>query len=84
MLQDGADAGHRPWLLSPELVSTSYAAATYGIPKAVTRRVGPAAYDVGAPGSEWVATLHLAQPVRQGAGGIWVVTRTASPEGSYQ
>ena len=83
MLQDGADAGHRPWLLSPELVSTSYAAATYGIPEAVTRRVGPAAYDVGAPGSEWVATLHLAQPVRQGAGGIWVVTRTASPEGSY-
>ena len=83
MLQDGADAGHRPWLLSPERVAISYAAATYGIPKAVSRRVGPAAYDVGAPGSEWVATLHLAQPVRQGAGGIWVVTRTASPEGSY-
>jgi hypothetical protein len=83
MLQDGADAGRRPWLLSPELVSTSYAAATYGIPDPVTRQVGPAAYDVGAPGSEWVATLHLAQPVRQGAGGIWVITRTASPEGSY-
>jgi hypothetical protein len=83
MLQDGADAGRRPWLLSPELVSTSYAAATYGIPDPVTRQVGPAAYDVGAPGSEWVATLYLAQPVRQGAGGIWVITRTASPEGSY-
>jgi len=82
-LQERADAGHQPWLLSPELVSTSYAAAAYGIPGAVTRRVGPAAYDVGAPGSEWVATLHLAQPVRQGAGGIWVITRTASPEGSY-
>ena len=51
--------------------------------QAVARRVGPAAYDVGAPGSEWVANLHLAQPVRQGAGGIWVVTRIASPEGSY-
>jgi hypothetical protein len=30
-----------------------------------------------------VVTVYLAQPVRQGAGGIWVVTRTASPEGSY-
>jgi hypothetical protein len=26
MLQDRADAGHQPWLLSPELVSTSWGA----------------------------------------------------------
>jgi hypothetical protein len=45
-------------------LDASYAAATYGIPEAVTHRVGPTAYDVGAPGSDWVATLHLAQPVR--------------------
>ena len=83
MLQDGADAGHQPWLLSPELVSTSYATAEYGIADPVARKVGPAAYDVGARNSEWVATLHLAQPIRQGAGGIWVITRTANPAGSY-
>jgi hypothetical protein len=83
MLQDGADAGHQPWLLSPELVSTSYATAEYGISDPVTRRVGRAAYDVGARNSEWVATLHLAQPIRQGAGGVWVITRTANPAGSY-
>jgi hypothetical protein len=83
MLQDGADAGHRPWLLSPELVATSYGAAELGLYKPVARRVGPNAYEVGATGSEWVAKLYLAQPVRQGAGGIWVITRTASPEGSY-
>ena len=50
---------------------------------AVARRVGPNAYEVGATGSEWVARLYLAQPVRHGTGGIWVVTRTASPAGSY-
>jgi hypothetical protein len=83
VIQDGADAGHQPWLLSPELVSTSYATAEYGISDPVTRKVGPGAYEVGARGSEWVAVLHLAQPVRQGAGGVWVITRTANPAGSY-
>ena len=83
MLQDGADAGHQPWLLSPELVATSYAAAELGLFQPVARRVGPNAYEVGATGSEWAAKLYLAQPVRQGAGGIWVTTRTGSPAGSY-
>jgi hypothetical protein len=83
MIQGGADAGHQPWLLSPELVSTSYATAEYGISDPVARKVGPAAYDVGARNSEWVATLHLAQPVRHGAGGVWVITRTANPAESY-
>jgi hypothetical protein len=82
-LQDGADAGHRPWLLSPELVSTAYATAQYGITDPVARKVGPAAYDVGPRNSEWVATLHPAQPVRHDAGGVWVITRTANPAGSY-
>jgi hypothetical protein len=83
MLQDGADAGRRPWLLSPELVAAAYGADKAELGDPVTRNVGPAAYDVGERNSEWVVTVHLAQPVRQGAGGIWVVTRTASPEGSY-
>ena len=82
-LQAGADAGHRPWLLSPELVATSYGAAELNLYKPVARRVGPNAYEVGATGSEWVAKLYLTQPVRQGAGGIWVITRTTSPAGSY-
>jgi hypothetical protein len=82
-LQDGADGGHQPWLLSPELVATSYGAAELDLYQPVARRVGPNAYEVGATGSEWAAKLYLAQPVRQGAGGIWVVTRTASPTGSY-
>jgi len=82
-LQDGADAGRQPWLLSPELVATSYGSAKLGLYQPVARRVGPNAYEVGATGSEWVAKLDLAQPVRQGAGGIWVIIRTGSPAGSY-
>jgi hypothetical protein len=74
-IQDGADAGHQPWLLSPERVATSYAAAELGLYQPVARRVGPNTYQVGATGSEWAATLRLAQPVRQGVGGVWVVTR---------
>jgi hypothetical protein len=83
MLQASADAGHQPWLLSPEQVATSYGAAQLGLYQPVARRVGANAYEVGATGSEWAATLYLAQPVHQGAGGIWVITRTGSPAGSY-
>ena len=83
VLQDRADAGHQPWLLSPELVATSYGAAELDLYEPVARRVGPSAYEVGATDSEWAARLYLAQPVRQGAGGIWVITRTTSPAGSY-
>jgi hypothetical protein len=82
-LQDRADAGHQPWLLSPELVAASYGAAKAELGDPVTRKVGRAAYDVGERNSEWAVTVYLAQPVRQGTGGIWVVTRTGSPEGSY-
>ena len=83
MLQDRADAGRRPWLLSPEQVALAFARAEMDFLDPVTRRIAPATYDVGQRNSEWAATLHMAQPVRHGAGGIWVVTRIASPEGSY-
>jgi hypothetical protein len=73
-IQDGAAAGHQPWLLSPERVAVSYAASELGLYQPVARRVGPSTYQVGATGSEWAATLRLAQPVRQGPGGVWVVT----------
>jgi hypothetical protein len=75
---DGADVGHQPWLLSPELVWTSYAAAKLGLFHPVARRVGPTAYQVRADHGEWEATLQLAQPVRHDAGGVWVVIQVGS------
>src|SRR5829696_8100025 len=39
MLQDGADAGRRPWLLSPEQVAASYGAAKAELRYPVTRKV---------------------------------------------
>jgi hypothetical protein len=59
------DAGHQPWLLSPELVATSYGAAELGLYQPVARRVGPNAYEVGATGSEWAAKLFLRARVLQ-------------------
>jgi hypothetical protein len=77
-LQDGADAGHQPWLLSPELVSTAYAKAELGLFAPYAQRVGPAAYQVRSHHGEWEATLYLAQPIRHN-NGIWVVTRVGDP-----
>jgi hypothetical protein len=82
-LQARVDVGHQPWLLSPEQVALAFARAEMHFYDPVTRRIAPATYDVGERNSEWAATLRLVQPVRHGAGGIWVVTRIASPEGSY-
>jgi hypothetical protein len=77
-LQDGADAGHQPWLLSPELVSTAYAKAELGLFAPYAQRGGPAAYQVRSHHGEWEATLYLAQPIRHN-NGIWVVTRVGDP-----
>lgn len=71
MLQDGADAGH------PALAAVAGA----GLDLRCRR---PQRLCGGRTGSEWAAKPYLAQPVRQGAGGVWVITRTANPAGSYQ
>lgn len=77
-LQDGADAGHQPWLLSAELVSTSFAETQLGLVAPYVEQVGPATYQVRSHHGEWEATLYLAQPVRH-RNGIWVVTRVGDP-----
>jgi hypothetical protein len=77
-LQDSADAGHQPWLLSAESVSIAYAQTELGLFAPYTQRVGPAAYQVRSHHGEWEATLYLAQPVRHD-NGVWVVTRVGDP-----
>jgi hypothetical protein len=77
-LQDSVDAGHQPWLLSPEQVSIAYATAELDLFGPFAERVGPAAYQVRSHNGEWEATLYLAQPVRH-TNGVWVVTRVGHP-----
>ena len=77
-LQDSADAGHQPWLLSAEQVSIAYAKAELGLFGPFAGQVGPAAYQVRSHNGEWEATLYLAQPVRHD-NGVWVVTRVGDP-----
>jgi len=77
-LQNSVDAGHQPWLLSAELVSTAYAEAELGLFGPFAEQVGPAAYQVRSHNGEWEATLYLDQPVRHD-NGVWVVTRVGDP-----
>ena len=77
-LQDSVDAGHQPWLLSPEQVSIAYATAELGLFGPFAEQVGPAAYQVRSHHGEWEATVYLAQPVRHN-NGVWVVTRVGDP-----
>ena len=79
-LQDSVDAGHQPWLLSAESVSTAYAETELGLFAPYAQRVGPGAYQVRSHHGEWEATLYLAQPVRH-TNGVWVVTRAGDPVG---
>ena len=77
-LQDSVDAGHQPWLLSAESVSTAYAQGELHLFGPYVEQVGPAAYQVRSHHGEWEATLYLAQPVRHD-NGVWVVTRVGDP-----
>jgi hypothetical protein len=77
-LQDSVDAGHQPWLLSAESVSTAYAQGELHLFAPYTQQVGPGAYQVRSHHGEWEATLYLAQPVRHD-NGVWVVTRVGEP-----
>jgi hypothetical protein len=77
-LQDSVDAGHQPWLLSPEQVAIDYATTELHLWAPFEEQVGPAAYQVRSHNGEWQATLYLAQPVRH-TFGVWVVTRVGDP-----
>jgi hypothetical protein len=74
--QDQVDQGHSPWLLDPAAVSSFYASAVLGWTDADVQQAQPD------PVTFWVtdlaAELVLAQPVRQGEGGIWAVTQAGS------
>jgi hypothetical protein len=76
--QTGVDEGHQPWLLDAASVAVSYAGAELGWPDTGIEQVQPSTYRVTDPASGARAELALAQPARQGEGGIWAVVRAGS------
>jgi hypothetical protein len=76
--QEQVDQGHSPWLLEPTAVASFYASAVLGWQDATVEPVRPDAYWVTDPVSGTMAELTLTQPVREGEGGIWAVTRAGS------
>jgi hypothetical protein len=74
-VQRAVDDGHQPWRLDPAAVVAAYASGALGVTgQPVVKRAGAGSYTVAAPGGAAVATVRVAQPLRQGPGGIWVVT----------
>ena len=73
-LQAAADSGSQPWLLEPSEVAVAYAAAAHGWADA-EGYPGPDGTSVDVRNADGERlTLTLAQPVRAGDDGIWVVT----------
>jgi hypothetical protein len=72
-LQKSVDAGSEPWLLDPTEVAMSYASAAHGWTQA-TAQARPGGTTIEVQQSGRTVVLSLTQPVRTGAGGIWVVT----------
>lgn len=70
-LQSAVDEGHQPWRLSPEDVAASCAFGSIG---ADVVAAGPDTYRVTDEATGEAFIVEVAQPVRQGSGGIWVVT----------
>jgi hypothetical protein len=76
-LQDAVDNGHQPWRTSAVYVVTVYAELVLlpGPEHPIVRQVDPHTFEVSTPGGKVIATVQVTQPVRQGPGGIWVITR---------
>ena len=76
-LQDAVDNGHQPWRTSAVQVVTVYAQTVLlpGPQHPIVRRIDPHSVEVSTPGGKVIATVQVTQPVRQGSGGIWVITR---------
>jgi len=76
-LQDAVDDGHQPWRASAVDVAAAYAEAVLlpGPEQPTVRRTNPHTVAVSTPSGKLIAIVQLAQPVKQGPEGIWVITR---------
>lgn len=73
-LQKQVDGGREPWLLDPTEVATSYSGVVLNYRDPAVFPIRPGVVDVQDGASRAKATITLAQTVRQGDGGIWLVT----------
>jgi len=67
--------GHQPWLLEQRQVVSSFATSVLGWVHPVVRQTGTHTVTVTWSGSNDVVRAELAQPVRQGPGGVWMITQ---------
>ena len=72
-LQTAVDQGAQPWRLDPQMVALAFARSRFGWMMPRTQRVAADTVTVDA-GAGGAISLHLAQPGRTGADGIWAVT----------
>jgi hypothetical protein len=71
-LQQAVDAGHQPWLLDPMQVAVAYVRSEWHVSQPYVRRIGVTRY-LGRVAATAVTILTVAQPVRTGSSGIWVI-----------
>lgn len=73
-LQGDVDGGRQPWLLDPVEVAVSYAGSELGYRNPGVFPIAAGRVDVQDGRTPAKATITLAQTVRRGEGGIWLVT----------
>jgi hypothetical protein len=79
--QASVDEGHSPWMVDPATVVESFAAAELGWEEPVVEPLAVATYRVTDSATGVAATVDVAQPAREGSGGIWAVIRLGSGGG---
>lgn len=78
-LQRTVDGGAQPWLLDPTEVAQAYARAVGWSSAQITGGNGASPTLATVRSSVGSHTLTLRQPIRSGAGGIWLVTVDSAP-----
>jgi hypothetical protein len=67
--------GHQPWLLDSRQVASGFATSVLGWVRPLSKQTGPGTVTLTSSGSDDIVRTELAQPVRQGSTGIWMITR---------
>jgi hypothetical protein len=80
--QISVDEGHSPWMLDAATVGSAFAGAVLGWADAIVEPMGGSTYRVYDRATGVAVEAEIVQPVREGAGGIWVVSRLVAVTGN--